>query len=239
MSGVLGPVPAGDDEAAVLHYFDGRGHGERVRYALAAGGVRWRERALRAPGDVDAVRARCAFGQVPLLEMPRGGPRLVQSYAIVRFLGAAHGPPPPPGEEWRADAALEQVRDFVADAGLVGFGWQTEATERSAALERVRASAARYVPTFERALEAGDGFVAGGAGASWADYQLLFALDYACELLGEAQALGAAPRCAALRTALRAEPRMVDFYATRAKGLVTERYMQEVRAAQLPKGEGE
>ena len=34
-------------------------------------------------------------------------------------------------------------------------------------------------------------------------------------------------------------PRMVDFYATRAKGLVTERYMQEVRAAQLPKGEGE
>ena len=224
-----------DADAAVFTYFDGRGHGERVRYALAAGGVRYVERILAAPGDVDAVRGLCAFGQVPLLEMPRGGPRLVQSYAIVRHLGATAGPRAPAGSEWKADAALEQVRDFVVDAGLVGFGWQPDAATRAAALDKVRASTARFVPTFERVLASEGGFVAGGAAASYADYQLLYALDYACELLGEEVALAGAPRCAALRAALRAEPRMVEFYATRAKPLVTERYMREVRAAQTPK----
>ena len=226
---------AADADAAVFTYFDGRGHGERVRYALAAGGVPYVENLLRAPGDVDAVRERCAYGQVPLLEMPRGGPRLVQSYAIVRHLGATAGPRPPAGAEWRADAALEQVRDFVVDAGLVGYGWQTDAAAKAAALDKVRASAARYVPTFERVLGAEGGFVAGGTAASFADYQLLYALDYVCELLGEAAALAGAPRCAALRTALRAEPRMAAFYATRAKPLVDEKYISEVRAAQLPK----
>jgi glutathione S-transferase len=171
---------------------------------------------------------------VPLLEMPRGGPCVVQSYAIVRFLGATVGPRPPPGADHKADAALEQVRDFVNDAGLVGYGWQSDEASRAAALDKVRASAARYVPTFERALASEEGFLAGGASASYADYQLLYALDYACELLGEA-ALAAAPRCAALRAALRAEPRMVDFYATRAKGLVDEKYIREVKAAQQPK----
>ena len=61
-----------DSPVAVLSYFDGRGHGERVRYALAAGGVAYRENLLVKRGDVDAVRPRCAFGQVPLLEMPDG-----------------------------------------------------------------------------------------------------------------------------------------------------------------------
>jgi len=223
-----------DSAVAVFTYFDGRGHGERVRYALAASGIPWRERLLREPGDVDAVRGRCAFGQVPLLEMPRGGPCVVQSYAIVRFLGATAGPRPPAGAEHKADAALEQVRDFVNDAGFVGYGWQPDATSRAAALEKVRASAARYVPTFERVLASEGGFVAGGAGASYADYQLLYVLDYACELLGEA-VLAAAPRCASLRAALRAEPKMVRFYATHAKRLVDEKYIREVAAAQLPK----
>jgi hypothetical protein len=226
---------SGSDDVAVFTYFDGRGHGERVRYALAAGGVAYIENLLVAPGDVDAVRARCAFGQVPLLEMPRGGPRLVQSYAIVRHLGATAGPRAPAGAEWKADAALEQVRDFVVDAGFVGFGWQSDAAGRAAALEKVRLATAKFVPTFERVLASEGGFVAGGATASYADYQLLYALDYACELLGEEAALAGAPRCAALRTALRAEPRMEAFYKERAKPLVTERYIREVRAAQMPK----
>jgi glutathione S-transferase len=228
---------AAESELAVFSYFDGRGHGERVRYALAAADVPYRENLLRRPGDVDAVRPRCAYGQVPLLEMPRGGPRVVQSYAIVRFLGASYGPRPPAGAEHKADAALEQVRDFVNDAGLVGYGWQSSAEEKAAALERVRASAARYVPTFERVIAAEGGtFVAGGNAPSYADFQLLFALDYASELLGEVAALGVAPLCAALRARLRSQPNMQAFYGARAKPLVTADYIREVRESQLPKG---
>jgi len=219
------------DDVAVFTYFDGRGHGERVRYALAAGGVAYRENLLTKRGDVDAVRARCSYGQVPLLEMPRGGPRVVQSWAIVRFLGATAGPHPPAGAEHKADSACEQVRDFFTEAGFVGYGWQA-ADAKAAALDKVRAATARYLPTFERVLAAEGGRVAGGE--CYADFQLLFALDYAVELLGE-DALRAAPLCAALRTALRALPRMAAFYASGAKPLVTEQYIREVREAQLPR----
>ena len=222
------------DSVAVLTYFDGRGHGERVRYALAAGGVPYRESLLTKSGDVDAVRARCAYGQVPLLEMPCGA-RVVQSYAIVRYLGATAGPPPPAGAEHMADAALEQVRDFVTEAGFVGYGWQADEASKAAALDKVRAAAARYLPTFERALAAEGGrSVAGGDQLCWADFQLLYALDYSCELLGEG-VLHTAPLCAALRAALRALPRMAAFYASGAKPLVTPQYIREVREAQLPR----
>lgn len=222
-----------DSPVAVLTYFDGRGHGERVRYALAAGGVAYRENLLVKRGDVDAVRPRCAFGQVPLLEMP-DGTRVVQSYAIVRFLGATAGPQPPAGAEHKADAALEQVRDFFVEAALVGFGWQADEAAKAAALDKVRAATSRYLPTFERALVAEGGrSIAGGEQPCWADFQLLYALDYACELLGEA-VLRNAPQCAALRAALRALPRMAAFLASGAKPLVTQQYIREVREAQLP-----
>lgn len=213
---------------ATLHYFDGRGHGERVRYALAAADIDFEENFLRAPGDVDAVRSRCLFGQVPLLEID--GQRVVQSWAIVRFLGARFGPRADGDAAWRADAAAEQVRDYFVAGGLVGFGWSED---REGALQTVRDAAARYLPSFEAAL-AETGFVAGTASASWADYQLLYGLDYTAELLGDA-ALAAFPRAAALRARLRAEPRMAAFYASAAKPLVTQRYIAEVRAAQLPK----
>lgn len=222
------------DSQAVLHYFDGRGHGERVRYALAAGRVSYRENLLREPGDCDAVRPLCAFGQVPLLEMPHDGPRLVQSYAIVRYLGAKFGPLPPVGAEWKADAALEQVRDYTVEAGFLGYGWQADDAAKAAALSKVLSATTRYLPTFERVLVAEGGWLAGGSSPSFADYQLLYALDYACELLGEAETLSAVPRCAALRSALRSEPHMQTFYATQAKPLVTPKYIREVREAQLP-----
>ena len=55
--------------SAHLTYFNGRGHGERVRYALAAAGVPFTESLLTQRGDMAAVREKCLFGQVPLLEL--------------------------------------------------------------------------------------------------------------------------------------------------------------------------
>ena len=42
--------------SAKLTYFDGRGHGERVRYALAAAGIPFTESTLVKRGDMDTVR---------------------------------------------------------------------------------------------------------------------------------------------------------------------------------------
>ena len=84
------------------------------------------------------------------------------------------------------------------------------------------------------AVSASGRSVAGGDQLCWADFQLLYALDYSCELLGEG-VLHTAPLCAALRAALRALPRMAAFYASGAKPLVTPQYIREVREAQLPR----
>lgn len=208
-----------------------------MRYALAAAGVAWTENSLRAPGDVDRVRGGCLFNQVPRLDI--GGEHVVQSWTIVRHVGATYGPAPPAAAAWRADAAAEEVRDFFVAADLVGYGWAAEAAApaaraavEAAARERVAAAAARTFAKFDRVLAAAGGFVTGAA-ACWADYQLLYALDYAVDVCGAAVLAPHAP-CAALHAALRAEPRMADFYATRAKPLVTPTYIAEVRAAQLP-----
>jgi glutathione S-transferase len=172
------------------------------------------------------VRARCLFGQVPLVELS-DGTSLVQSWAAVRALGRHNGlTPSDPTLAARVDAALEQVRDFTVESGIVGFGWSC----REAGLDKVRAAAARFLPTFERVLSP---FVAGEA-RSYADFQLFYVLVYIEELLG-AGALAAFPRCAALRAALADTDEMRCYIKEHRKGLVTERYIAEVRAAQQPK----
>ena len=152
---------------AQLTYFEGRGHGERVRYALAAAGIPFTEAFLARRGDMDAVRARCLFGQVPLLEL--GGVPCVQSWATVRHIAAVSGMvPKDPALAWRADAVAEQVRDFFVGANLVGVGWG----EREADAAKAAAAAAAHLPKFEAILGEGAPFVC-GAEANWADFQLL------------------------------------------------------------------
>jgi glutathione S-transferase len=151
----------------MLTYFDGRGHGERVRYALAAAGMPYTEVLLKNRGDMDAVRARCLFGQVPLLDI--GGLSCIQSWATVRHIAAISGMvPKDPALAWRADAVGEQVRDFFVSGNLVGFGWG----ERDADLAKAKAAAATHLPKFEAILSDASPYCC-GAEPNWADFQLL------------------------------------------------------------------
>jgi hypothetical protein len=106
-----------------------------------------------------------------------------------------------------------------------GFGWG----ERDADLAKAGAAAAAFLPKFEAILEAP--FVC-GAEACWADFQLLYGLNYLEEVAPGA--LAPFPRLAALRASLNALPRMVDFLSSQAKPLVTLQYIREVKEAQLP-----
>jgi glutathione S-transferase len=150
-------------------YFKGRGHGERVRYALAAAGVEYTEAFLVSPGDMDAIRGRCLLGQCPLLEVD--GLQLVQSWAIVRYLAAKNGlTPPTPALAFKADALAEQVRDFTEAGGFVSYGWAQgfhESEEaRAPGAARMATACSRYLPTFERAI--GDGACLTGEAPCWA-----------------------------------------------------------------------
>lgn len=163
----------------------------------------------------------CLLQQVPLLEID--GQKIVQSWAIVRYLGAKDNLPPE--RAWVADAAAETVRDWFSDAGLLGFGWSPD---RAPALAKAEAAAARYLPGFERALK--DRYLTRPQ-PCWADFQLLLVLDYTVDLLGEG-VLEGFPKVIALREGLRKLPGMQEFYASEHyKGLVDLRYMMEVRAA--------
>ena len=168
---------------------------------------------------------------MPLLRL--GGVDCVQSWAIVRHVARVSGMvPAEPALEWRADAVVEEVRDLFAAGNLVGFGWG--APEADAA--QAAAAAAKFLPKFEALLGEGAPFVCGAA-ACYADYQLLYALNYISEVV-PGGCVGF-PRLEALRGALNATPRMAAFLGAggAARGLVTPRYIGEVRAAQLPKAE--
>jgi glutathione S-transferase len=207
-------------------YFDGRGHGERIRYALAAAGLEYEETLLRVRGDLDAVRDKCLFRQVPLLEIDEEEP-YIQSYSIVRMIGSRFGPKA--SDDYKADAFFEQLRDFVLECTLGSFGW----SDKDVHLEKIKLSIQKHFPMFERVLQRRGGFVTGGE-KCWCDYQLLYILDYTTEILGE-EILSSYPLLANVRSKLRVETSMQVFYKTRAKRLVDEQYIFEVRESMLPK----
>ena len=83
-----------------LHYFDIRGRGEAIRLALHDQGVVFDERPITndewARDRTDGLKqrmidaGRLPFGQLPMLDAGAAGD-IVQSHAILRFLGRTHG----------------------------------------------------------------------------------------------------------------------------------------------------
>ena len=75
---------------AVLHYFDGRGRAEPVRWMLEATGTEYTESVVRNREAMDRLRSsgKLLFGQVPMLEID--GVNIVQTDAILRYLARKH-----------------------------------------------------------------------------------------------------------------------------------------------------
>ena len=209
---------------ATLTYFDGRGHGQRIRYALASSGVKWNEVLLKEPGSMDSVRPSCTFGQVPLLEID--GLKLSQSWAIVRYLARRQGGLEA-AEEALADTCAEQVRDFYEAAGFLMYGWGDVSSART----RIYQACSRFLPTFETYLVAHQRSFLVKDEPCWVDFQLLYALDYSVEVLGE-RVLQPYDQLDRLRKVLRSLPQMVEFYASdHNKGLVDQQYISSVQRA--------
>ncbi|KAF4693854.1 Glutathione S-transferase A4 [Perkinsus olseni] len=53
-----------------LHYFNGRGRGERVRFALGLAGVDYQEEFIRTRKDMLDLMPKLRYGQLPMLETP-------------------------------------------------------------------------------------------------------------------------------------------------------------------------
>lgn len=215
---------------AVFTYFRGRGHGERVRVALSAAGIKYVEKYLVAPGDMDAVRPRCMLGQVPLLEM--GGESFVQSWAIVRHLARFNNMTPASEVlAARADACFEQCRDWTTAANFVGFGWP--GSDSDADKEKMRVASLKHATVFERLLSPQSPFLT-GTSPCWADFQLMLCCNIVTDY--HAGVLSAFPRLAAHHASCRAAPEMADYYASHCNTIVDAAYIASVRAAQQTPG---
>ena len=96
-----------------LYYFDIYGRAESIRFLLSAAHVAFED--VKITGEQLAelkAAGKLEFGQVPMFETA-DGKQLVQSWAILRFLGRTHGYYPEDCETaWRVDSTIDAVEDF-------------------------------------------------------------------------------------------------------------------------------
>ncbi|XP_023368891.1 glutathione S-transferase A3 isoform X2 [Otolemur garnettii] len=73
-----------------LHYFNGRGRMESIRWLLAAAGVEFEEIYIKSAEDLDKLRndGSLMFQQVPMVEID--GMKLVQTRAILNYIASKH-----------------------------------------------------------------------------------------------------------------------------------------------------
>ncbi|CAL1529086.1 unnamed protein product [Lymnaea stagnalis] len=166
---------------AKLYYFNGRGLGEMVRLTLAAGGIQFteefvteREQFLKLIED-----GKLLFKQMPLLEID--GKQIVQSKAIVRYLGKKTGLQGKNDDEaLLVDQFFEGGRDFMTPAMMIGISPEDEAlaTIKKTVLPK-------YLPIFEKiAAKNGTGYLVGNS-LTLADLSLLEPLLVYVEYLGK------------------------------------------------------
>jgi glutathione S-transferase len=75
---------------AVLHYFDGRGRAEPIRWMLEETGTSYIENVIKCKDDMSRLRGsgKLMYNQVPMLEID--GLSIVQTDAILRYLARKH-----------------------------------------------------------------------------------------------------------------------------------------------------
>ena len=233
------PKWARSQSRATLHYWDGRGMGDVVRFLLEWAGAPYDEAPVRTRAAFDALRggARAPlFGQVPMLELD--GARVTQTAAIARFVARRHGLAAADCEReaTRADELLHGVLDARWPLITARFGDEPDrALEQfgAAALPRLLDAAARALAEYGgEGREGADLFVAGGARATYADVALLELVCYARDELGDARvdgALATRPRVARLVAALAEQPRIAAFLASeRRKPAPDDAFVAEV-----------
>jgi len=71
-----------------LHYFDGRGRAEQIRWILVQGGARWEDRRIKQ-SDWPAIKPNTPIGSLPYLEI--GSEKIATSAAVAMFLARELG----------------------------------------------------------------------------------------------------------------------------------------------------
>uniref|UniRef100_A0A3Q4BB63 Glutathione S-transferase n=1 Tax=Mola mola TaxID=94237 RepID=A0A3Q4BB63_MOLML len=157
-------------DRVVLHYFNGRGKMESIRWLLAVANVEFeemylttREQYLKLLSDGDLM-----FQQVPMVEID--GMKLIQTKAILQYIAEKynlHGNDKV--DRVKVNMYAEGLMDLMEMMMMLPF---TPTEDQKAKLDTIQTKAKeRYLPVFEKALT-GPMYLVGGR-LSYADVLLL------------------------------------------------------------------
>ncbi|XP_047652664.1 LOW QUALITY PROTEIN: glutathione S-transferase alpha M14-like [Phacochoerus africanus] len=212
----------------ILHYFNGRGRMECIRWLLAAAGVEFEEKFVDTPEDLEKLRndGSLMFQQVPMIEID--GMKLVQTRAILNYIATKYDLC---GKDIKERAAVDMYTEGIADMGemimLLPVCPPDEKDAKMALIkERVRN---RYLPAFEKVLKShGQDYLVGNK-LSRADIQLVELLYYVEEL--DPSLLATFPLLKALKTRVSNLPTVKKFLqpGSQRKPPVDEESLEKAR----------
>ncbi|XP_059422816.1 glutathione S-transferase 3-like [Carassius carassius] len=138
-------------EKVVLHYFNGRGKMESVRWLLAAAGVQFEEVFLTQKEQYEKLLNDGAlmFQQVPLVEID--GMQLVQSKAILNYIAGKYNLY---GKDLKERAMIDMYSEGISDLMdlLIMYPF-TPAENKPKQLSNIEQKAKdRFLPVFEKGL---------------------------------------------------------------------------------------
>ncbi|XP_028927280.1 glutathione S-transferase 3-like [Ornithorhynchus anatinus] len=157
-----------------LHYTNGRGRMESIRWLLAAAGVEFDEEFLETKGQLDKLKqGSLLFQQVPMVEMD--GVKMVQTRAILQYIAGKYNLYGKDLQErlW-IDMYVGGIMDLMELIIVYPFLKPEEKGDRVALI--AQRATTRYFPVFEKVLkDHGQDFLVGNR-LSLADVQLLEAI---------------------------------------------------------------
>ncbi|XP_055964968.1 glutathione S-transferase-like [Sorex fumeus] len=155
-----------------LHYFNGRGRMETIRWLLAAAGVEFEEQLFETREEFEKLIQGGAlmYEQVPMVEID--GMNLVETRAILRYIAAKYDLY---GKNRKEQAWIDMYVEGLKDlSDMIMFLPLSLPEEKEMNLQYVLDRATqRFFPVYEKALgNHGQDFLVGNR-LSWADVQLL------------------------------------------------------------------
>jgi len=130
-----------------LYYFDIYGRAESIRFLAAHAKLELTNEYITGEKLAEMKsQGLLEFGQVPLLEVD--GKKLVQSWAILRFLGRQHGYyPSEPETAWRIDSTIDACEDYLNS--YFKFQFEKDEEKKKALWENFT----KFLPTWLEAIE--------------------------------------------------------------------------------------
>nr|ABK96975.1 glutathione S-transferase alpha [Hypophthalmichthys molitrix] len=190
----------------VLHYFNGRGKMESIRWLLAAAGVEFEEVFLTKREHYDKLLNDGAlmFQQVPLVEID--GMQLVQSRAILNYIAGKYNLY---GKDLKERALIDMYTEGTIDIMdlIMHFPVEPPETKQKQLGNIEQKAKERFLPVFEKAL-ANSQFLVGNQ-LSRADVHLLEVTLMLQELLPTI--LSTFPKIQAFQERMKALPRISKF----------------------------